>query len=196
MSQVQDHLASLGEGPASGDALYVFFAGGDIVQPALSGQDGMDNAAAHANARQTADDLVALVAMLADSGAVSFTVLDLFDMARVPIAPFRNPLTTALCRSYNEELAAGLAAISGARVLCFDFEAWMASISPHFEVTDALFLPGDDVRATEPPEEQSRRADSNAYLFFDGWGHLSGRANQLLGKAVMEAVVEHMPPMR
>jgi len=195
-TQVQDYLANLGDGPASADALYVFFAGGDIVQPALSQQDGMDDAAAHANARQTAEDLVAVVAILADSGAVSFTVLGLFDMARIPIAPFRNPLTTALCRSYNEELAAGLAAISGARLLCFDFEAWMASISPHFEVTDALFLPGDEVRSTEPPEEQSRRANSRAYLFFDGWGHLSGRANQLLGNAVTEAVLEHMPPMR
>jgi len=192
-TQVEEYLAGLKGGSADARGLYVFFAGSDIVQPASSLQEGMDSEPAKANARRAADDLVALVKMLADRGAGSFLVLDLFDIRKMPIPAYRNPLTTELCKTFNEALAAGLEDLKGVSIVCFDFEGWMASIRPDFQVTDGLFIIRNDFGPTAPPYKGlSEPASSDAYLYFDDWGHLSARANRLLGNAVTEAVLKGM----
>ena len=189
-TQVEEYLVGLGGGSADPKGLYVLFAGSDVVQPGSSLQEGGDSEPAKANARRAADDLVALVKMLADRGAGSFLVLDLFDIGKMPVPAWRNPLTTELCKTYNEALAAGLEGLKGVKIVCFDFEAWMATIRPDFEVTDALFIMRNDFGPTDPPYEGlPEPANSDAYLYFDDWGHLSARANRLLGHAVTEAVV-------
>ena len=192
-TQVEEYLAGLKGGSADARGLYVFFAGADIVQPASSHQEGMDTEPAKANARQAADGLVALVKRLADRGAGSFLVLDLFDIGKMPVSAWHNPLTTELCKIFNETLAVGLDSLEGVRIVCFDFEAWMASIRPDFEVTDALFITRNDFGPDDPPYKGlSEPANSDTYLYFDDWGHLSGRANRLLGNAVTEAVLKGM----
>ena len=192
-TQVEEYLAGLEGGIADARGLYVFFAGSDIVMPASSLQEGMDTEPAKANARQAANDLVALVQMLVDRGAGSFLVLDLFDIGKMPVPAWRNPLTTELCKIFNEVLAEGLDGFKGVRIICFDFEAWMASIRPEFEVTDALFIVRNDFGPDDPPykglPEPTR---SDAYLYFDDWGHLSGRANRMLGEALTEVVLKGM----
>ena len=192
-TQVEEYLAGLKGEPADAGGLYVFFAGSDIVQPASSLQDGMDTEPVKANARQAADDLVSLVQMLADRGAGSFLVLDLFDIGKMPVSAWHNPLTTELCKIYNEVLAVGLDGLKDVNIVCFDFEAWMASIRPGFEVTDTLFIVRNDFGPDDPPYKGlPEPASSDAYLYFDDWGHLSGRANRLLGNAVTEAILNEI----
>ena len=190
-TQVEEYLAGLRGGPADARGLYVFFAGGGDIIGAF--QEGMDSESANAHVRRTADDHVALVKMLADRGAGSFLVLDEHDIGKMPVDAYRNPLATELCKTFNEALAAGLEDLKGVSIVCFDFEAWMASIRPDFEVTDALFIIRNDFGPTDPPYKGlSEAANSDAYLYFDDWGHLSARANRLLGNAVTEAVLKGM----
>ena len=135
--------------------------------------------------------------MLADRGAGNFLVLDEHDIGKMPVPAYRNPLATELCKTFNEALAAGLDGLKGVSVVCFDFEAWMASIRLDFEVTDALFIIRNDFGPTDPPYKGlSEPANSDAYLYFDDWGHLTARANRLLGNAVTEAVLKGMDRKR
>ena len=188
-TQVEEYLVCLGGGAADPKGLYVFFAGGGDAIGAY--QQGTDAEAASAAVRQAADDHVALVKTLADRGAGSFLVLDEHDIGKMPVEAYRSPLATGLCQTFNQQLRDGLGGLKGVRVLCFDFEAWMASIRPEFEVTGALFIERNDFGPDDPPYKGlPEPTSSDAYLYFDDWGHLSGRANRMLGEALTKAVLE------
>jgi len=186
-TQVEEYLARLAGGPADPRGLYVFAAGGADISVAL--QEEMGSEPANAHARQAADGIVSLVEMLAGRGARSFLVLDQADMANVPIPDWHIPLATELCRTFDEALTAGLQCLEAVSAVCFDFEEWIASVRPTFEVTDALFIERNDFGPEDPPYKGlPEPMSSDAHLYFDDWGHLTARANRLLGNAVTEAV--------
>ena len=190
-TQVEEYLGNLGGGPADANGLYVFSAGGADIVGAL--QEGMDPDSAGAYVQRAADDHIALVKMLADRGAQDFLILGQHDMAKMPIPAFQDPLVTGLCRTFNQAVATGLEDLEDVRAVCFDSETWIESVRPGFEVTDELFIIRDDFGPTDPPYEGlSEPANSDAYLYFDDWGHLTARANRLLGDALTETA-SHLP---
>jgi phospholipase/lecithinase/hemolysin len=175
--QVENYLADAGT--ADPEALYILHDGGNdsFLAMGLLATEGWDAAAAHM--QTSAAGMVGSVDLLAANGAVSFVIpgAPLFSLS---VAYCDNAMIDALGEVYNAELESGLAALGAdLSIVYFDLFDFEDAISDHF-ITGCVAQCFTAEGACDNPED---------FLLWDDV-HLSEAAHQLIGDAIMVAMLK------